>query len=427
MKRHFSTYLMTILMLVVLCLTPAAAFAQDANPAYDLRFAGVIDGSPVEAGDPWVIAGYTVNVDEATVVHLTGGTLNDDDLQLTGMWATVIAHRDDAGDLVASQITVARPEIRIKGPITAIPETEGRTGAWVVAGQEIEVTVDTKFNERGGPLAEGGWAEVYASEVGDGLTALRIRSTEFQEEVEIYGVIQAFSAVEWTLSTVDLSVNEETLSTGEPQLGLLAHAAAIVQGDGSLLARNFRVMWQEPGGLHQAVQFRATVVTLPEEDMAGTWKVTRVTAVTGGTEGVEETVEVTVTDATSIIAKKGLIIEGSVVHIVAWEVDGGIQAVQITLVDTDGIWKGKAFYHAGTIQDMPPGNGLMGNWTIGDQQLRVTERTRIEGAQYARVGAPAEAGGVQLQNGVRVLTWLRIREHDGRGTGFFTAATGVVE
>ena len=46
MKRHFSTYLMTILMLVVLCLTPAA-FAQDANPAYDVRFAGVIDEARV--------------------------------------------------------------------------------------------------------------------------------------------------------------------------------------------------------------------------------------------------------------------------------------------------------------------------------------------------------------------------------------------
>lgn len=421
MKRHFSTHLMTILMLVVLCLTPAAAFAQDANPAYDLRFAGVIDEAPVSEGDPWMVAGYTVNVDEGTVFHLTDGTLNDDDLQLAGLWATVIAQRDDEGELVASQITVARPEIRIKGPITEMPETGDRTGVWVVAGQDIEVTVDTKFNERGGPLAVGGWAEVYASEVEDGLTALRIRSTEFQEEVEIYGVIQAFLGAEWTLSTVDLSVNEETLLTGEPQLELLAHAAAIVQDDGSLLARNIRVMWQEPGGLHQAVQFRATVVTLPEGDMTGTWEVTR------ATEGVEETVEVTVTDATSIIARKGLIDVGSVVHIVAWEVDGGIQAVQITLVDTDGIWKGKAFYHAGTIQDMPPGNGLMGNWTIGDQQLRVTERTRIEGAQYARVGAPAEAGGVQLQSGVRVLTWLRIREHAGLGTGFLTPATGEVE
>jgi len=421
MKRHFSTYLMTILMLVVLCLTPAAAFAQDANPAYDLRFAGVIDEAPLDEVDPWVVAGYTVNVNEATVVHLTDGTLNDNDLQLAGMWATVIAQQDDAGNLLASQITVARPEIRIKGPITEIPDTADRTGTWVVAGQEIEVTVDTKLNERGGPLAVGGWAEVYALEVDGGLTALRIRSTEFQEEVEIYGVIQAFSEVEWTLSTVVLNVNEETLLTGEPQLELLAHAAAIVQEDGSLLARNIRVMWQEPGGLHQAVQFRATVVTLPEEDMTGIWKVTRIV------DGVEETVEVTVTDATSIIARKGLISEGSIVHIVGWELDGGLRAVQITLVDTDGIWKGRAFYHAGPIQDMPPGNRLMGNWTIGGQQLRVTERTRIEGAQYARVGAPAEAGGVQLQNGVRVLTWLRIREHDGLGTGSFTPATGEVE
>lgn len=421
MKRHFSTYLMTILMLVLLCLTPAAAFAQDANPAYDVRFAGVIDEAPVDEDDPWVVAGYTVNVDKATVVHLTDGTLNDDDLQLAGMWATVIAQRDDAGNLLASQITVARPEIRIKGPITEIPDTEDRTGTWVVAGQEIEVTVDTKLNERGGPLAVGGWAEVYALEVDGGLTALRIRSTEFQQEVEIYGVIQAFSEVEWTLSTVVLSVNEETLSTGEPQLELLAHAAAVVQEDGSLLARNIRVMWQEPGGLHQAVQFRATVVTLPGEDMTGTWEVSRIV------DGVEETVEVTVTDTTSIIARKGLISEGSIVHIVGWEMDGGIQAVQITLVDTDGIWKGRAFYHAGTIQDMPPGNGLMGNWTIGGQQLRVTERTRIEGAQYARVGAPAEAGGVQLQSGVRVLTWLRIREHDGLGTGFFEPAASTTE
>ena len=231
------------------------------------------------------------------------------------------------------------------------------------------------------------------------LTALRIRSIEFQEEVEIYGVIRAFSDTSWTLSTIDLAVDDATMATAAPQLELLAHAAATME-DGALVARTLRVFWQEPGGLHPAVQFRGTVETLPDEGLTGDWTVSGRTVV--------------VTEATSIIQLKAVVEVGSTVHVVGWEVDGAVQAVQITVIA--GEMRGWVFYHAGNIEGMPP-HGLAGEWTIGGHQVRVTEQTRVTGEQYARIGAPAEVGGVQLRDGERIATWLRIRKTDGPGPG----------
>ena len=394
MKRHFSTHLMTILMLVALCIVPATTFAAGPGPAHEVRFTGVIDVLPAAEGAPWQIAGQTVNVNATTTVRLTDGPA------VVGMWAAVIAQRDAEGALVASQIVVMAPEIRLKGPITTIPDAAGRVGTWVVAGQDIQVTDETRFNERGGKLAVGGWAEVYALEVTGALTALRIRSTDFQEEVEVYGVIQSFLNDVWTLSTIELTVTDATLITGEPQVGLLAHAAAALRDDESLLARTIRVMWLEPGRRHEAVQLRGVVESLPAEGLIGDW------VVSGR--------EVQVTEATIIKQVKGLVEPGAEVHVVGWEAEGAIQAVQVTVIAQS--WRGRAFNYAGPVEELPR-NGVVGYWNVAGNRVQVTQQTRMTGGEFARLGAPAEVGGVQLQNGVRVATWLRIRESDGPGPG----------
>lgn len=394
MKVHTISRLFIMLVLLTLGLMPALSFAEGPGPgpAYEVRFTGVIDTLPAAEGDPWVVAGHTVNVVE-TEIRLTTGSA------AVGMWAAVIAGQDAEGTLVATHIAVMPPEIRLKGPITSIPD--GRLGSWIIAGQSINVTDETRYNERGGPLVAGGWAEVYMLEDPAGsLTALRIRSIEFQEEVEVYGVIQAFAAGAWQLSTIPLTVTAETMTTAVPQVELLAHAAALLQEDGSLLARTIRIFWQEPGGLHPAVQLRGTVESLPESGLAGRW------IVSGRA--------VDVTDTTSIIQAKGTVEVGSVVHIMGWKTGDALQAVQITVLM--GNWRGFAFHFEGTIEALPQ-DGLAGNWTIAGQQVQVTQQTRITGAEHAKLGAPVEVGGVQRQEGVRVATWLRIRDASGPGPG----------
>ncbi len=395
MKVHTISRLFIMLVLLALGLTPALSFAEGPGPgpAYEVRFTGVIDTVPAADGEPWVVAGHTVNVDAETEIRLTTGSA------AIGMWAAVIADQDAEGTLVATHIAVMPPEIRLKGPIASIPD--GRVGTWVIAGQSITATDETRYNERGGPLTVGGWAEVYMLEDPAGtLTALRIRSIEFQEEVEVYGVIQVFAAGAWELSTIPLTVTEETMTTAVPQAGLLAHAAALLQEDGSLLARTIRIFWQEPGGLHQAVQFRGTVESLPESGLTGRW------VVSGRA--------VDVTDTTSIIQAKGTVEVGSVVHIVGWETGDALEAFQITVLI--GNWRGFAFHFEGAIEALPQ-DGLAGNWTIAGQQVQVTQQTRITGAEHAKLGAPVEVGGVQRQEGVRVATWLRIRDASGPGPG----------
>ena len=415
MKRYFSMSLATILMLVALCLAPATTFAEGPGPAYEVRFTGVIESVPPESAEgtwegSWVVAGQEVTVSAETLVK----PYAEGRPPTVGWWAAVIARRNTDGDLVASQIVSQKPEIRLKGPVNSMPEGDAadeRTGTWVIAGQNIEVVEDTTFNERYETLGEDRWAEVFALEEEGVLIAQRIRSVEFQEEVEIYGVIQDFTE-SWTLSTIELTVTAETIVTSEPKLGLLAHAAAQLEEteDGySLTARNVRVMWQEPGGRRQPVQFRGVVEVLPSGGtLTGTW-------VVGGRE-------VVVTDATVIKQVKGLVEVGSEVYVVGWEDGGVLQATKITVIAAS--WRGFAFYYAGPVEEMPQ-NGVVGYWTVTGQRVQVTQQTRVTGAEYARLGAPCEIGGVQRQDGVRVATWLRIRSSDGPGPGPTEPATSV--
>jgi hypothetical protein len=70
-----------------------------------------------------------------------------------------------------------------------------------------------------------------------------------------------------------------------------------------------------------------------------------------------------------------------------------------------------------------PEHGVLGTWVINGQAIEVTRQTRIHGAAFARVGAPAEAAGVQTQAGVRLTTWLRIQDQSGPGPQPTTSVT----
>jgi len=107
------------------------------------------------------------------------------------------------------------------------------------------------------------------------------------------------------------------------------------------------------------------------------------------------------------------VVVGAHVHVTGWEGDGHIVATSITVLASPS-GSGNAFAVRGNIEALPQG-GMLGTWTIAGQQVQVTRQTRIHGEQFVRLGAPVEAGGLQYQNGVRQLTWLRVRDMSGPG------------
>ena len=82
---------------------------------------------------------------------------------------------------------------------------------------------------------------------------------ETQPDVEVFGAIEVFSDTSWTLSGIVLTTNTDTLIQGDPAVGLLAHAAALLQSDDLLLALRLRVAINQPDGRHNPLEFKGAV------------------------------------------------------------------------------------------------------------------------------------------------------------------------
>lgn len=385
-------WLLAVVLLLAAVLAPALPAMAAPDATFDLKFSGVINAVPAAAGESWFVAGYELAADSATQIRLTVGPA------VAGMWADVTADRLPDGSLLLTHIVVKAPEVRLKGPLTAKPE--GGIGAWTVAGQTVLVTADTIFSLRTAPIVVGQWVEVHAIEAPAGvLTAVRMRGIEATEYAEVYGAIQSVSASQWLLSSIPVAATDGAIILGEPATGLLAHAACNLTEDGQLSARVFRVDWQEPTGRLQPVAFSGIVQTLPADGLIGLWMVNGQATI--------------VQDATQIFQAKGLVQVGAHVHVEGYRGAEAVVATSITVL-TSPSGGGQMFHLWGNIEAMPQ-TGLLGTWTIAGVQVQVTRQSRIYGASQARLGAPAEAGGMQLRDGVRVLTWMRLREQTGAG------------
>ena len=386
-------WLLTVLVLAAGTFAPAGATLAATEARFDVKFSGVIDEAPAAAESPWTIAGQSVAVNHGTRVVLTTGTAEP------GMWADVMAQRQEDGSLLALRVTVFPPEVRLKGPVTAKPDDPDGLGSWTIAGQTIIVTEETRISTRGGSADEGDWVEVYAHENPAGtLVAQRIRGIEMLPAVEIFGAIQGADP-NWLLSSIPLTLDDQTLISGEPQEGLLGHVAATLQDDGSLLVLRWRVSWTEPDGSHPDVMFIGTVEALPEGGLEGTW------TISGRS--------VLVTSTTAINEAKGLVEVGARVHVLGQIEDEQIVATRITVLScSHGSCQYVSF--TGVIEAMPP-EGLFGEWTISGRQVEVNERTRVVRAHLAQVGVPVAVGAIRQQDGTLVATWLRVLRTTGSG------------
>jgi hypothetical protein len=210
--------------------------------------------------------------------------------------------------------------------------------------------------------------------------------------VAVFGAIQGFGASSWKLSSISLSIDDGTLIVGKPAAGLLAHAFAELRDDNSLLARRLHVVWVDSGAIQPSVRFFGVVEALPPSGLIGLWRVSG--------RAVE------VTSSTAVNQDKGVVEVGALIHVVGWRAGDKIIAEQITVLESPLPTTFVRF--AGPIQELPPA-GLIGVWTIGGKQVRVTERTLLQGAGFAQVGAWAEGVGVRRTTDPLTAIWLRAR------------------
>ncbi len=192
------------------------------------------------------------------------------------------------------------------------------------------------------------------------MTASRLRGIELQEDVEVFGALQAFSEASWHLSSIPVTITPETLIAGEPQVGLLAHAAALLQPDGTLLGLVVKALWQEPNSGRPQVQFTGTVQSLPTGGLNGHWQV--------------DGRDVEVTASTTIGQAKGLVEVGAQVHVTGWQTAEGAAAgriagwqtaertvaVQISVLSSPS-GGGSNFHLSGAVEARPG----MGSWARG--------------------------------------------------------------
>lgn len=358
MKQKFAmrniAWLLAVLVLTVVAIPalPAAAEADRGNPA-DLSFTGVIEvaGGP---GQPWTVGPQIVATDTRTVLVLTVQPA------APGLWAEVDAIRQADGSYLAKRILVVPEAVRLRGAVSARPETADGVGDWTIAGVVVKVTAETKIGTRGGPVGMGNWVEAVMTQDGEVLTAQRIIGIEPQDTVEVTGEVQDAGVGSWVLSSIKLNVNADTLLGDKPAkvAGLIAHAAAQTQEDGSLLAKRLRVMWAEQQR-PAFVKFDGVIEKLPEAGLRGEWTV-------GGKT-------VLVSPSTRINQEKGLAVVGAEVNVAGVQDDGKVVAHQITVLKSPATG-GRPVAFIGRIEGLPA-SGVIGDWKVAGRTVVVSAST----------------------------------------------------
>ncbi len=370
--RTMTGLVMALALVITLVLPAGPALAQEDPEAYAVQWSGVIVNQ-------WLVADQAVAISPSTIIRVTG------ELE-PGMWADVQAMRD--GDaLIARRITVNPPEMRLRGEITVIPDDN--IGIWIIGGQPFEVTDDTAISERGGPVDVGAWAQVSALEVDGALVAQRIRAIDPLPNVEVMGAIQTYDTASWIVSGVDLAIDGDTLISSQPHVGLLANVAAELQTDNSLLALRIRVLWQEHGGPHPPIIMDGFIEQMPPNGEVGQW--------------IVDSVNVVVSRNTLINQDEGMAVVGAEVRVIGQQADATVVAREIIVLDSPVT--GERVRFQGRITGWPD-DGLLGDWTIADQTVQVTENTTLQGERFVRLGAVAQVWGLRQPSGQVVATNL---------------------
>ncbi|MCH7713068.1 MAG: hypothetical protein IIC99_05550 [Chloroflexi bacterium] len=210
---------------------------QSLEIANTTKLEGVFQGIDESTGN-WIISGTAVTVDAST---------DTDGLPEEGQRVEVTAVLQDDGSLLAREIENAGPglqadaEENLQFKIEGIFQGIDPAGRWLVNGAAIAVDPLTRLE---GTLAVGSRVEVKAIVQSDGTPlATKIEGEEKdirkpKNRAKIRGIIQSISD-DGTLQINGISVALSVLteSAVEPKVGDLVAVDALIQTDGTLVAR----------------------------------------------------------------------------------------------------------------------------------------------------------------------------------------------
>jgi hypothetical protein len=116
---------------------------------------------------------------------------------------------------------------------------------WVVDGQRIVVRTTTQVNEAAAQAQVGGWAIAHAVIEPDGQVIAQeiavVRGPQrAPEQQEFSGVIEALGETQWTIAGQLVIVTPQTVITGVPKIGAVAHVKADKYADGRVVAQSIR-------------------------------------------------------------------------------------------------------------------------------------------------------------------------------------------
>jgi hypothetical protein len=144
----------------------------------------------------------------------------------------------------APAVTSTRPitnAVRLRGPITELPKADEESeaspiGEWVVAGQAVQVTAETKMSARADRAAVGDWAQVWAQREDDELVALKVTVMHANKLTRVVGVIEEIGDEAWVVAGMTVSVTAQTKIVGTPAAGATADVRGAVDDEGAFLA-----------------------------------------------------------------------------------------------------------------------------------------------------------------------------------------------
>ena len=124
-----------------------------------------------------------------------------------------------------------------------------------------------------------------------------------------------------------------------------------------------------------------------------------------GTEGIPPTI---------LNQEHGAFVVGALVEVKgALRADGSMDATRIEVQSgsSGSPGEGQSANFKGTIQSLPSGSGLIGDWSISDRVVHVTSSTRLKGEHGPfAIGARVKVKGLQLSDGSIVATRVQVRD-----------------
>jgi hypothetical protein len=313
-------------------------------------------------------------------------------------------------------------ETKFTGTIESLPNTAGFTGDWRVGGRTVHVTGSTRIEQEDGLVAIRAVVKVEgftrsdnsidAAEIevktGSGSDDSGGGSGDDDGQPQFKGTIQSLPGTagfvgEWRVGGRTVRVTASTrieAEYGPVAVGAFVEIKGLFRTDGSMDATKIEVK-SSVSGDDGRDELKGAIQSLPDgSGFVGDWRVNG------------RTVHVSAT--TILNQEHGAFAVGALVEVKgALRADGSMDAARIEVQSgsSGSPGDGQSENFKGTIQSLPSGSSLIGDWSISDRVVHVTSSTRLKGEHGPfAIGTRVKVKGLQLSDGSIVATRVQVRD-----------------